>query len=311
MGSPFRLFLRHSAIVLTFLAGCNQSGGERPAVSANGQDAPSLAHRPLITLAFRQPIGIAITNRYRQPLMDYLTAHTPYRFRTVLIRESERSVGVLEQRMAEVSHLGVVSYLEAHSQFGAVPLVRPVNRDREPVSRSVFVTREDSTVQRLADLEQRSLALGSFHSTMSNLIPRRELIRAGVRLEDLQDLAHLANDEEVAAAVAAGRFDVGAVEDVVADRYLEKGLRVFHVSDPVPSAPLVIRDDLPRHVSSAIREALLKLDFGEWKSRQDWDEEFRYGFAPAKDSDYQPVRDMVKTSLTRCASACHGALGIE
>lgn len=311
MGSPFRQFLLRPTIVLTLLAGCNQAGGERPSLSADEQDAPSLAHRPLITFAFRQPIGIAITNRYRQPMMDYLTENTPYRFRTVLSRESERSVGMLEQRMAEISHLGVVSYLEANRQFGAVPLVRPVNRDREPVSHSVFVTQEDSTVQGLIDLEKRSLALGSFHSTLSNLIPRYELMRAGVRLEDLRNLTHLANDEEVAAAIAAGRFDVGAVEDVVADRYLEKGLRVFHVSDPVPSAPLVIRDDLPRHVSRAIREALLQLDFDGSESRQDWDEEFRYGFAPARDSDYQPVRDIVKTSLSRCEGACHETLGIE
>ncbi len=310
MVSLFRLFLLRPVIVLSFLAGCSQGGGEPSSVAAEN-DTPSLAHRPLLTLAFRQPIGIVITNRYRQPLLDYLTEHTSYRFRAVFSRESERTVGMLEQRMAEISHLGVVSYLEAHRQFGAVPLVRPLNRDREAVSRSVFLTRKDSPVRGLTDLEERSLALGAFHSTLSNLIPRHELIRAGVRLETLKDVVHLANDEEVAATVAAGRFDVGAVEDVVGERYVEKGLRVLHTSDPVPSAPLVMRDDLPRHVSEALREALLKLDFKESDSREDWDEEFRYGFAPAKDSDYQPVREIIETSLTQCASSCHGELGIE
>ena len=311
MSSALQLLLLRLVVVAGFLAGCNPTGGERAAPAAAGQNNALLDRRPLVTFAFRQPIGIEIAERYRQPLLDYLTEHTPYRFRTVFSRDSERTVGMLEQRMAEISHLGVLSYLESHRQFGALPLVRPLNRDREPISRSVFVVRDDGPLQVLADLEGRSLALGAFHSTLSNLIPRHELVRAGVSLETLERVGHLANDEEVVAGVLAGRFDAGAVADVVADRYVDKGLRVFHTSGPIPSAPLAIRNDLPQHVSDAVREALLKVDFEEPDGRQGWDEEFRYGFAPATDSDYQSVRDIVESSLTRCASSCHEELGIE
>ena len=290
----------------TLLAGCDRAsrGGSSPAPREGSRS--SLGGRPLINVSFSHPIDNVVTTKYRQPLMDYLTANTPYRFRALLRDDSEKTVGMLEQRLADIAHLGVVSYLEAHSQFGAAPLVRPLNRDGEPYSRSVLVTQRGSTIRRLADLRGRSLALGSFHSTLSNLIPRHELIQAGVTPEALGAIEHLANDEDVITAVLEGRFDAGAVEDIVADRHKEKGLQIFHVSGPIPSAPLVIHSEIPDRVTVAIRDALLKLDIQGAHQRQQWDEQIRFGFAPATDADYEPIRRIIATTPTGCQQACHG-----
>ena len=100
---------------------------------------------------------------------------------------------------------------------------------------------------------------------------------------------------------------MGAVEDLVADRYREKGLRAIHISPPVPSSPLVVREDLPRRLSVAMQDALLKLDFASAKDREHWDEDIRYGFALATDEDYQPIREIMKTSPTGCEGSCHGS----
>ena len=303
------------SIVVAPASGCNQASGDRSvseeALFVEDEIAPgtsSLDRRPVVILGFMQPIGTMVTTKAHQPLLDYLTAETPYRFRVLFSTDSERQVGVLEERLVEMAHLEVVSYLEAHRQFGAVPLVKTLNRDGEPVARSVFVVREDSPLRDVTDLRGRSLALGSFHSTLSHLIPRHELLRAGVSVEDLGALEHFDNDEAVADAVLGGRFDAGAVEDAVAYRYREKGLGVLHVSDPIPTAPLVIRGDLPQRVSRAIREALLKLDFHQAKNRQHWDEAIRYGFAPATDSDYDPVRDIAGIMSGSCAKGCHAGV---
>ena len=248
-----------------------------------------------------------MTYKGYQPLMDHLTAHTPFLFQIRLARTSDDLLRYVEERMAEIVPVGSVSYLEAHIQFGAVPLVKPLNREGEPVSRSVFVVRRGSPLRNLVDLKGRSLALGSFHSTWSNLVPRYELLRAGVSLEDLESLEHFDDDEAVAAAVLEGRFDAGAVEDVVAYRHGDK-LESLHDSDPLPSAPLVIRDDLPTRVSQTVRDALLSLDFHEAEERQHWDENVRYGFAPAADSDYDSIREIVTRLSGSCATGCHSSV---
>ena len=139
--------------------------------------------------------------------MDHLTAHAPFLFRALFSTESERTVGMLEQRLATVAHVRAVSYLVANVQFGAVPLARPLNPDGEPVSYSVFVVRQDSPLGSLANLKGHSLALGGYHSTLSNLIARHELIAAGVGVEELGSLEHFENDEAVAFEVSEGRFE--------------------------------------------------------------------------------------------------------
>ncbi len=306
--SSLILLLAPAMLVLP-VTGCRQGSGnsEKVAPAEPEQNTSSLDGRPLIKLSFMEPIDSVLSTKAHQPLLDYLTAQTPFRYRAVFSSESERNVGFLEERLVEISHLGVVSYLEAHDQFGAVPIVKPLNRDGEPISRSVLITREDTDIGTLTDLRGRSLALGSFHSTLSNLVPRYELIQAGVDPKDLESMERLANDDEVAKAVLAGRFDAGAVEDIVAERYSQKGLRALHVSGPIPKGPLAIRDDLPRRVESAIRDALLKLNPKGAESRQDWAEEIRYGFQPAVDSDYEPIRKILKTAPTGCRESCHGS----
>ncbi len=66
-------------------------------------------------LSFMEPIDSVLSTKAHQPLVDYLTAQTPFRYRAIFSSESERNVGFLEERLVEISHLRVVSYLEAES----------------------------------------------------------------------------------------------------------------------------------------------------------------------------------------------------
>ena len=173
-----------------------------------------------------------------QPLIDHLTDQTPFLFRLSLGRNTDDLLRYVEERMAEVVPLGVVRYLEAHNQFGAVPLVRPLNGTASLFRIASSSSGEDSPLRSLSDLEGRSLALGSFHSTLSTLIPRNELLQAGVELEALSAFRHFDSDEAVLAEVIQGRFDAGAVSDMGAYQGGDSaGLSILHVSDPVSSPP--------------------------------------------------------------------------
>ena len=287
-------------------ASCEPAIGEDAPVGRPAKSVSTFADRPVVEIAFTDRRDPVVAGKFRKPLLDHLTWRTPYRFRVLSIPQSETTIGMLEQRLADAALLGVVSYLEARGQLGVVPLVRPLNRDGEPVSYSVFVVQEESPLRDLGDLKGHSLALGSFHSTLSNLIPRHELIQAGVKLEDPGTIEHFDNDEAVATAVVEGRFDAGAIEDLVAHRFEERGLRILHVSDPVPSSPFVVRQKLPQAVVEALRDALLELDFEGANGRQHWEEDIRFGFAPATDADYDPVGSILKSSPTGCTRTCHG-----
>jgi phosphonate transport system substrate-binding protein len=293
--------------LLALLWGC---GPERPGQPGQpGQDDEperrARDERPRLGFGIISGEDPGLTYKGYQPLIDHLTNRTPFLFRLSLGRDTDDLLRNVEERMVEVVPLEAVSYLEAHSQFGAVPLVRPLNREGKSVSYCVFVVRKESPIKSLSDLKGRTLALGSFHSTISNLIARSELMRTGVELDEPVAIEHLDDDEAIATAVLEGRFEAGAVGDVVAYRYRDQGLRPFHVSEPVPSAPLVARGDLPPAVFEAIRDALLELDLADAEERESWDETVRYGFAPASDADYDVVRRIVGQVGGACGGSCH------
>lgn len=284
------------------LAGCTDPVPEiRPSERPTGL----AGSRPRITFGFLEQTEGRLSLETYHPLLDCLDSRAPFRFHALLGTDSERVIGFLEEGLADVAHLDVLSYIEARRQLEVKPLVKTLNRDGEPVSRSIFVTRQDSPLESLPDMRGRSLALGSFHSTLGNLVPRFELARNGISREDLTAIESLPDDHSVAMAVLKGRYDAGAVSDLTALQFRPQGLRFLHVSDAIPSGPVVAREDVPDSVARSLIEALLTMKFADAHERSDWNEKLRYGFAPASDADYDLVRQIINRIPPGCAEGCH------
>ena len=70
----------------------------------------------------------------------------------------------------------------------------------------------------------------------------------------------------------------------------------------------MVRKDAPPDVVKALTTALLKLDRknpAHQKMMQTWDDEFRYGFAPATKEDYQGIFRMIRDIPHGCGIGCH------
>lgn len=294
--------------------GCGDPGGASPMGEASSGGSGD--ERVVIGFGVLVEGDPGRTYRSYQPLADFLTERTPYLVQLRVAGSASDLLRNLEERMAELAPLDIVSYLDASAAFGAVPFARTLDRNGEPLQRSVFVVRHDSAIERLADLRGRKLALGNVHSTSSHLLPRHELQLLGlgageVRLELFDD------DEAVWSAVEEGRVDAGALSGDVAHARLDadangdeneddrEGLKVIHVSKAVSSPPLAVRDDLPESVTAAIAAALLELDPESSGRRESWDAAIRFGFAPATASDYDAVRAMAAELNGTCAQGCH------
>ena len=269
------------------------------------QSMSSLDDRSIIYLGFSGSDEPWLAAKTYRALSDHLTAHTPYRFQVTIGRNAEELLGFLEERYVDVALLGVVSYLDARKQFGAVPLVKPLGKNGQPVARSAFITRERGPVADLSDLRGRSLALSSAHSSLGNLIPRYELMDAGLPIGELQELENLNHGSDVVESVLEGRFDAGVVEERVARSNLSRGLRQFHASRPIPTGPFTVRPDLPHSVTKLIVETLLLLRIEDADKRADWNESVRYGFVRTSDEDYAPIRQIINRRPNGCAGTCH------
>ena len=286
-----RISGRQPAIIIVVLILLLAGTGNR---TANGVEARDTVHFSAITLYH----PIVMYQKY-QPLMAYLSNHTPYRFELKLSQNYRDIINFLKEDQVQLALLGGVTYLAAKEQFNVVPVLKPLGQDGRPYYRSVFITRADNDkINRIADLKGKSVAFASRMSTSGYIAPLYELHTKGnLTLKDLSKHINLKYHDAVAREVLRGNFEAGAVIDSVANRFHDKGLKVIHVSDPIPGLPIVARANASPAMITAVKQALLALDYQNPEHRRimdQWDEEFKYGFAEASIQDYEIIGKMIR-----------------
>jgi phosphonate transport system substrate-binding protein len=266
--------------------------GEKPAVVRFGvipRDNPRLAYE-----------------KY-QPLIDYLSEATPYRFELVLRKSYKDTVNALGQGEVDIALLGPLAYLEAHKKYGAISILQSVTEKHESTYRSVIVVRKDSPLTRLDELKGKSFAFAAPQSTSGNLYPRYMLAEAGIHLKDLKGYNNYNYHDSVVKWVMNGDYDAGAIRGTVAAKYLPAKLRVIETSEPIPTGPVVIGPKTTYTVAESVKRALLGLP-GTVAGKEvlgKLDPELREGFVQAEDHVYEDVRRMINDVPKTCGIGCH------
>lgn len=261
-------------------------------------DSTALA-KPVVYVGVISRYPPTTTFRGYQPIMDYLTAKTPYRFELLLGKDYGEALQNLVSRRAAAVFIGSYLYAKAHARYGVVPILKPLNEKGQPLSRSVLIVREGSAIRAVRDLAGKTLALPSAESFSANWPAAVLLPRHGLRPDDLAAIQNFSHHHTVIAQVLNGSFDAGVTREYLVKDLLGKGLRCVAFSDPIPSSPIAVLADHDRNVITAMRSALLAVNRDE-SSRalltRDWDAEFVNGFVEATDADYEVVRRITQAS---------------
>ncbi|HBO84101.1 MAG TPA: phosphonate ABC transporter substrate-binding protein [Deltaproteobacteria bacterium] len=264
-----------------------------PAPSAEERDA---SKKKVVNFAFISLYSPRIMYEKYQPLMDYLSENTPYRFELKLGWDYKDIINYLKNGSADIALLGAATYLEAKKEFDVMPILASLDSDRMPTYRSAIVTRKDNNdIISLSDLKGKTFAFASRRSTSGYLVPLYYLYKAGVRLEDFSGYCNQDYHDAVAKEVMKGRCRVGAMLHSVALRY-SKDLRIIFISDPIPGLPIVVRGNTSPEFVKSIKKAFLALspdNPAHQKILQAWDEEMNYGFTEVNDTHFNPIREMV------------------
>jgi len=249
-----------------------------------------------------------VTYEYYQPLMDYLSRNTPYRFELRLGRTYMDTIEDLRKGATDVAYLGGATYAIARHRFGARALVKPRNAKGGTTYRCFIVVRKDSAVRTIQDLRGKSVAFGARRATTGSLIPSYMLFGSGVTPNHLKVVKNLHNHEEVAKAVLKGIYDAGAVKDVVAWKYEAQGLRIIAESGELPNAPIAAGPSLPKDAEVAMVKALLSIDGNSLEGKatlSQWGPELQHGFVPARGEEYDFLYKKIASIPTGCGIRCH------
>lgn len=228
------------------------------------------------------------------PLLRYLERTTSLRFRLRLPATGATVVDDLRDGSVQFAIVGPLTYLQAHEQQAAEPLVRGLNEHHRAEYRAAIVTRPASPIRHLADLQRRRLAFGAPTSTQGHLIPKIMLHQARVPLASLASFEFTGSHVESADAVLSGRCDAAAVQDTLARSLADRGLvRIVAMSDAYPSSGIVFGSRVDQSVTAKVRAALLEFDPGGRDAAElyHWERsEMPGGFAAAEDRDYEALR---------------------
>lgn len=243
-----------------------------------------------------------------QPLLDYLATKTPYAYELVLKKNYEETVNSLGSGEVDLALLGPLTYLEAHSKYGAISILKPKGGDGTSSYRSVIIKKKDSPVKDLSELKGKSVAFASTKSTSGNLIPRYLLASSGIHLSDLSSYANFDYHDSVVKAILKGQYAAGAVRDSVAKKYMKLGIETIAESERIPTGPLVAGPGTPYAVIENIRKALLELTPQNGISQnvlRRLDEDYKNGFIEASDKDYGDIRSKINAVPQTCGMGCH------
>jgi len=231
-----------------------------------------------------------------QPLMEYLTANTPYHFKLRLSRTYLETVRQLSQGEIDFASLGNYTYINAPNQYGFKCIAMPINASGTLENYDDIIVRNDSPAHSLKDLEGKSFAFASRQS-FSAWMAIWMLAKAGITLDQLSHHEHLSYHDIVAEKVLRGDFDAGMVKSIVAEQYHDQGIRVLERSPAIPSVPVVVGSHVAPEKVKFVLEALLSLSdriaSGDL-STAGWDREVAYGFRPGSDSLYHFPRSILK-----------------
>ncbi len=256
----------------------------------------SVFSKEVVPFGFCPKYDLPRMNQLYQPFIDYLNEHTPYQFEMKLSNFYHDTIIRIAKGEIPIASCGPIPYIKTKEKCNVLPILRTLNKKGDPYYRGMIMTQRDGSIRNLQDLKGRSFAFGDELSTTGYILPRYYLLKAGIDLKDLKQYGFYKNHDFVIEAILQREFDAGAVKDIIAQKYQGMGLRSIHVTEPIPTVPIFVKADAPKEMVRSVRGALLKLNpkkLEHQKIMSQWDDEFKYGFSEASDSDYDSIRNIL------------------
>lgn len=227
------------------------------------------------------------------PFLTYLQQATGYRFELVITGVGENLSEKLGQGQVDFAAIGAVSYIKSKERYDVKAVARGLNALNRAEYRSLIITATDSKIQRIEQLVGKRIAFGDANSTQGHLIPRIDLLKHEIELDDLATYEYTGSHNNCADAVINGRFDACGIQDTMGYHLQERGMaKVIHSSEYYPSSGIAAHGGVLPEVVEKVRRALVEFDAGgkHASGLYHWERtEMPNGFVSASEDDYREM----------------------
>jgi phosphonate transport system substrate-binding protein len=260
-----------------------------------------------IKLYFTPSVDAKRITTNAKELTDFLEKETGYYFTTAIPASFVAVVEAFGTKKADIASINTFSYLMAHAKYGAEARLRIVRDNNETSYRGQFITRFDSGIDSLKDINGRSFAYVDPSSTSGYILPKAMLDKMGIKpSETVFAMRH----DNVVTMVYQGQVDAGATyyapPDPVTHEILDARMRVekqfpdveqkvkiIGFTQRIPNDPWVFRKDMDERMKEKIIDALLKYVATPEGGKSLYDIYDIRGLIRTKDSDYDGLRKLL------------------
>jgi phosphonate transport system substrate-binding protein len=261
-----------------------------------------------IKLYFTPSVDAKRITTNAKELTDFLEKETGYYFTTAVPASFVAVVEAFGTKKADIASINTFSYLMAHAKYGAEARLRIVRDNNETSYSGQFITRYDSGIDSLPDIDGKSFAYVDPSSTSGYILPKAMLDRRGIKpSETVFAMRH----DNVVMMVYQGQVAAGATyyapPDPVTHKILdarmrvekqfpdiEKKVKIIGFTQRIPNDPWVFRKDMDEDMKEKIIDALLKYVATPRGGKSMYDIYDIRGLIPTKDSDYDELRKLLE-----------------
>ncbi len=235
-----------------------------------------------------------LTGRFT-PLADYLSRKIKHPISIRIAKDYQEHIDQVGNDKVDIAYMGPASFVKLIDTYGRKPILARLEINGKPTFRGAIVTAKESPIKTLSDLKKCRFAFGDPDSTMSHLVPRFMMKKAGVDTDDLDGYQFLYSHHNVALGVLIGDFDAGAVKEEVFHKYKGRGLKVIAWTPHVSEHVFVASSSLPAGTVQALRKALYDLkEEQRGAAIMSAVKDNTTAMIPAADKDYNNLRSIIR-----------------
>jgi len=238
--------------------------------------------------------------------LNYLHKETGYYFKSGIPTSYVAVIEAFGTSRADIAVMNSFGYILANQKYGANARLTAIRYGRKHYN-GMFITRVDSGIDKIEDLEGKKIAFTDSSSSSGFLFPLKILKEKGIRPG--QEVFAMKHDN-VVTMVYQGQVDAGAcfyspptkegrirdAREKVMTQFpdVEEKVKILTITEDILNDPFVFRKDLPPELVKKVLAAITSfLDSPEGKESFKATYNFE-GVIPATDQDYDGLREMIK-----------------
>lgn len=257
---------------------------------------------PAITYAYLPQYSHRVSYQRHNRLIEYLSRATGLSIRQVFPDTFEEHRRMVESGEIDISFSNPMTYIRI-AQSGARAFARIIEPSGSPTFRGQIIARKDNrSILKLKDCIGKTWVAVDPLSAGGYLYPLGLFLENGITAADFREVSFApgpgGKQEKVALAVYAGKYDFGSIRegtlDVVRDKINVDKIKIVAETKAYPGWVYAARRGLNPEIVRKISYAMFKLKMDDPAQEDILERAGMRGIIPARDSDYDSVRDLIQ-----------------